>query len=115
MARASGAAAPASPPRYAPMSSTGMRPSAVDSVVSDARVMSCPHACREPSPYGLLVPRLELGELAHEGRGDLRVDLAVEKDGPVRLAQHRTEGAQLVQRANRVRPEPERLCDGREI
>src|SRR5919204_6928867 len=63
----------------------------------------------------LVVPRLELRELAHEWRGDLRVDLAVEKNGTVRLAQHWTEGAQLVQGANRVGLEPERLRDRGEI
>src|SRR6058998_3290502 len=40
MARASGAPAPASPARYAPISSTGMRPSAQDSVLAAARLMS---------------------------------------------------------------------------
>src|SRR2546427_362137 len=39
MARASGAAAPASPARYAPMSSTGMRPWPEGSVLAAARLM----------------------------------------------------------------------------
>src|SRR5207249_11440037 len=42
MARASGAAAPASPARYAPISSTGMRPWPEGSVLAAARLMSCP-------------------------------------------------------------------------
>ena len=54
----------------------------------------------------LLVPCLELGELAHEGRGDIGVDLAVEENGSFWLVQHSTKGAQLVQRANGVRLEP---------
>src|SRR5882672_504455 len=45
MARASGAAAPASPARYAPISSTGMRPSPEASVLAAARLMSCLHVC----------------------------------------------------------------------
>src|SRR6185436_7973217 len=40
IARASGAAAPASPARYAPISSTGMRPWAEGSVLAAARLMS---------------------------------------------------------------------------
>src|SRR5438552_518089 len=43
MTRASGAAASASPARYAPISSTGMRPGAEESVLAAARLMSCPH------------------------------------------------------------------------
>src|SRR5207244_11964140 len=39
MAHASGAAAPASPARYAPMSSTGMRPWPEGSVLAAARLM----------------------------------------------------------------------------
>src|SRR5215470_2757776 len=40
-----------------------------------------------------LVPRFELGELAHEGRGDFRVHLAVEKNGTVGRSQNWTERA----------------------
>src|SRR3989442_2438634 len=42
MARANGAAAPASPARYAPISSTGMRPWPEGSFLAAARLMSCP-------------------------------------------------------------------------
>src|SRR5262249_49168925 len=44
MARASGTSAPVSPARYAPISSTGMRPWARDSVLPVAILMSCPHS-----------------------------------------------------------------------
>src|SRR5262245_61637781 len=54
MARASGAAAPAWPPRYAPISSTGMRPWAEGSVVAAATLLSCSIALasvdRAPDP-----------------------------------------------------------------
>src|SRR5437870_1749851 len=63
----------------------------------------------------LLVASFEFGELAHEGRGDFGVDLAIQKNGTVRLTQHRSESAQLVQSADGVRLEPERLCHRREV
>src|SRR5262245_17894947 len=55
MARASGAAAPAWPPRYAPISSTGMRPWPESSVVAAARLLSCSITLasvdRAPDPF----------------------------------------------------------------
>src|SRR5207247_5918379 len=45
-------------------------------------------------PGILLVSSFEFGELAHEGRGDLGVDLAIQKNGTFRLTQHRSERAQ---------------------
>src|SRR5260370_13164591 len=66
-------------------------------------------------PGILLVSSFEFGELAHEGRGDLGVDLAIQKNGTFRLTQHRSERAQLVQGADGVRLEPERLRHRREV
>src|ERR1700682_490513 len=74
-----------------------------------------------PDPEGaerpciLLVSSFEFGELAHEGRGDFGVDLAIQKNGTFRLTQHRPESAQLVQGANGVRLEPECLRHRREV
>src|SRR5262249_5520249 len=82
-------------------------------------ILSPPHPGRErrPSLRGLrrLVSSLEFGELPHEGRGDIGVDLAVQKNGAFRLAQHRPERAQVVEGADGVRLESERLRHRREI
>src|SRR5256885_6714449 len=66
-------------------------------------------------PCMLLVSSFEFGELAHEGRGDFGVDLALQKNGTFRLAEHRPESAQLVEGADGVRLEPERLRHRREV
>src|SRR6185295_8941718 len=66
-------------------------------------------------PGSLLVSSFEFGEFAHEGRGDFGVDLAIQKNGTFRLAQHRSERAQLVESADGVRLEPERLRHRREV
>src|SRR5438132_14183919 len=47
-------------------------------------------------PGILLVSSFEFGELAHEWRRDVGVDLAVQENGAFRLTQHRSEGAQFV-------------------
>src|SRR5207245_4929577 len=56
-----------------------------------------------------LVSSFEFGKLAHEGRGDVGVDLAIQENGAFRLTQHRSEGAQFVHGADGVRLKPERL------
>src|SRR5438128_2016911 len=53
-----------------------------------------------------LVSSFEFGELSHERRGDLGVDLAIQKNGAFRLAQHGSESSQFVQGANGVRLKP---------
>src|SRR2546426_2808325 len=62
-----------------------------------------------------LVSSFEFGELAHEGRGDVGVDLAIQENGAFRLTQHRSEGAQFVHGADGVRLKPERLRHRREV
>src|SRR5262245_20714387 len=63
----------------------------------------------------VLVSRVELGELSHEGRGDIGVDLAIEKNGAFGPPQHRPESAQLVEGANGVRLKAECLRHRREV
>src|SRR6185369_12918388 len=62
-----------------------------------------------------LVSSFEFGELSHEGRGDIGVDLAVQENGALGLAQHGPESAQLVQGADGVRRKPESLRHRREV
>src|SRR5437762_2863644 len=66
-------------------------------------------------PGMLLVSSFEFGELAHEGRGDFGVDLAIQKNRTFRLTQHGPERAQLVQGSDGVRLKPEGLRHRREL
>src|SRR5262245_48991854 len=90
-------------------------PSAIPPKVIEA--VTCYPSRASGASAGLLrlASGFELRELSHERRGDIGVDLAIEKNGAFRLAQHRSEGAQFVQGADGVRLKPEGLRHRREI
>src|SRR6516162_6194542 len=62
-----------------------------------------------------LMASLELGELAHEGSSDIRIDLAVKKDWRVGFPKLRGELVQVLQRADGRSLKTEALCDWRKI
>src|SRR5690349_15531432 len=62
-----------------------------------------------------MLPGLELVELAHEGRGHGRIQLAVEEHGPVRLGEHGCGLLQIVECADGCRLKAESLGDRRVV
>jgi hypothetical protein len=61
------------------------------------------------------VSSLELGELAHEGRGDICIDLAVKKDWAFGLAKLRSNLVQVRERADGRSLKTKGLCNGRKV